>query len=91
MKESLLSEPKFTDDNDIVTLILKNNVSKSEETISEDTMKKIEEIFNKLNDTQKIILNFLIINKKATISEISENVSISERMIKSYLNDFIEI
>jgi hypothetical protein len=51
MSESLLSEPEYTDNNDIVTLILKNNVLKSEDTISEVIMKKIEKIYENTNDT----------------------------------------
>jgi uncharacterized protein YehS (DUF1456 family) len=67
MKQSLLTEPEYVNKNDIVTLILRNNVSKNEDTISEKTMKEIEKIFKSLNDTQKQLLNYLIINKKATI------------------------
>gem|GEM_PF-4050157 len=67
MKESLLSEPEYIDKNDMVTLILKNNISKNDDTISERTMKEVEKIFITLNDSQKQILNYLIINKKCTV------------------------
>jgi len=89
MKKSLLAEPEYKDKDDIVTLILKNNVSKDEDTISEKTMKKIENIFDKLNYSQKQVLNFLIINKKATIEEIENRVKISTQMIRQYLNHLI--
>jgi len=89
MKKSFLSEPEFTDKNDIVTLILKNKVSKSDDTISEKTMKKIEEIFEKLNKTEKWLLNYLILNKIWTKKEISKNIWVWERTVRRYLNKLI--
>lgn len=89
MKKSLLTEPQYIDKDDIVTLILRNNVSKNEDTISEKTMKEIERIFVKLNENQRQVLNYLIINKKATIEEIESNINISIQMIRQYLNQFI--
>jgi len=90
MKESLLSEPEYIDKNDMVTLILKNNISKNDDTISERTMKEVEKIFITLNDSQKQILNYLIINKKCTVWDISKWVNLSEKMVRSYLNQFTE-
>lgn len=90
MKESLLSEPEYIDKNDMVTLILKNNISKNDDTISEKTMKEVEKIFITLNDSQKQILNYLIINKKCTVWDISKWVSLSEKMVRYYLNQFTE-
>lgn len=89
MKESFLTEPEYIDKNDIVTLILRNNVSKNEDAISEKTMKEIEKIFNKLNVSQRQLLNYLIIHKKATVSELTEKIELSEKMVRWYLNQFI--
>jgi len=90
MKKSLLSEPEYIDKNDIVTLILKNNISKSEDTISEKTMEKIEKEFNNLNKNQQKILNYIIINKKSTILEMKEKLMISDKMLRNYLLKFIQ-
>ena len=90
MKESLLSEPEYIDKNDMVTLILKNNISKNDDTISEKTMKEVEKMFNKLNDSQKQVLNYLIVNKKCTVWDISKWVNLSEKMVRYYLNQFTE-
>lgn len=91
MKKSLLSNPEYIDKNDTVTLILKNNISKNEDTISEETMKKIEEIFDNLNDSKKDVLNFILINKKTNILELVENIKYWERTIRRNLNFFIEL
>lgn len=52
-------------------------------------MKEIEKIFGKLNESQKQLLNYLIIHKKATVSEFTENIILSEKMVRGYLNQFI--
>lgn len=90
MKKSLLAAPEYIDKNDIVTLILKNNISKNEDTISEKTMKDIEKTFKDMNDTQKKIINTFIINKKTTVSELSKIIWLSDKMIRSYLNQFVD-
>ena len=90
MKKSLLSEPEYIDKNDMVTLILKNNISKHDDTISEKTMKEIEKKFTTLNETQKQILRYLMIHKGCTVWEISQWIDISDKMIRFYLNKFIE-
>lgn len=90
MKKSFLSEPIYLDKEHIVTLVLKNNVSKDEDTISEKTMKKIELIFNSLNDSEKQILNYILINKKWTIDDIGNNLNISEKMMRIYLWRFMD-
>jgi hypothetical protein len=45
MKKSMLSDPEYKDQNDIVTLTLRNKVSDHEGTISEIVMKKVEASF----------------------------------------------
>jgi len=91
MEKSFLCEPEYIDKENIVTLVLKNNVSKDEDTISEKTMKRIENIFISLNDSEKQILSYLLINKKSTVLELKENINISIQMIRQYINNFIEI
>jgi len=91
MEKSFLCEPEYIDKENIVTLVLKNNVSKDEDTISEKTMKRIENIFISLNDSEKQILSYLLINKKSTVLELKENINISIQMIRQYINNYIEI
>lgn len=90
MEKSLLSAPEYINKDDTVTLILRNNISKNDDTISENIMTKIEKNFNKLNNSQQKILSYLLINKKAKIKELVENVKISEQIIRKYLNQFID-
>lgn len=91
MKKMFLSEPEYIDRSDIVTLILKNNISKHEDTISEKSMKEIEKTFPALNDTQKQMLRYLIVYKKATINDFKSELGISEQMIREYLKRFNHI
>lgn len=90
MKDSILSEPEYSDRNDIVTLVLKNNVSKSEDTISEKVIGRIENMFDDLNETQQSILNYLVINKKTTISDLSKEIWVSEKTTRRWVNKFID-
>ena len=45
-------------------------------------MKEIEKIFNKLNVSQRQLLNYLIIHKKATVSELTDKIELSEKMVR---------
>ena len=90
MEKSLLIAPEYIDKNDTVTLILRNNISKNDETISENVMNKIEKEFKKLNDTQQKILSFLLIHKKSKIDKLIENINVTEQIIRKYLNKFID-
>ena len=90
MEKSLLTAPEYIDKHDTVTLILRNNVSKNDDTISEKIMKKIEKEFNNLNNSQQKILSFLLINKKAKIDDFKDNLKISDQIIRKYLNKFID-
>lgn len=90
MAKSLLSEPEYKNENDIVTLILKNNVSESEDTIPENIINKIERLFPSFNETEKSLINYFLINKRWNIQEISETIKISDRTIRRYLNNFMD-
>ena len=90
MKESLLVEPEYQDEHNMVTLILRNNISRNDETISEEMMQKIEKEFHHLNKTQKDILTYLLIHKSAIISDFVKNLKLTIRVIRKYLNQFIK-
>ncbi len=89
MKDSLLAEPEYIDKEDMVTLVLRNNVSKDEDTISERTMKKIENIFIDLNESEKVILTYILIHKKSTIIDLTKSTFLSEKVVRKYLLKFI--
>lgn len=92
MKNSLLAEPEYIDKENIVTLVLRNNVSKDEDTISERTMRKIEKNYSSFNESEIQIISYILINKRTTILELDQKlISISERMIRHYLNKFLEL
>ncbi len=90
MAKSLLAEPEYIDKDDMVILTLKNNVSDNEETIPEQLITKIEKLFVSFNDTEKLVINYFMINKRWNIKEISDNAKIGERTIRRYLKSFID-
>jgi len=55
----MLSEPQYTDRNNTVTLILRNNIATHDATISEATMKKIEKVLSSLPPTEMSLLTYL--------------------------------
>lgn len=59
MERSMLSEPQYTDKNNTVTLILRNNIATHDATISEATMKKIEKLFPTLPPAEMALLSYL--------------------------------
>lgn len=86
MKKSMLSDPEYKDENDIVTLTLRNKVSDHEGTISEIVMKKVEASFPWLNTTEKQILQFLFENNQANLSSLVDALAKSEQAIRNGLN-----
>lgn len=86
MKKSMLSEPEYKDESDIVTLTLRNKVSNHEGTISEIVMKKVEASFPRLNPTERQILQFLFENNQANLSGLASTLEKSEQAIRNGLN-----
>ncbi len=89
MEKSMLAEPEYKEINGNVYLTLKNKISNHTRTIKDTTMSKIEDDWTYYNETQKKILQFMFINNKATIKELSDFVEIKENTIRSYLNNFV--
>lgn len=90
MEESMLSEPIYTDIDDIVTLKLINKVSKHKKTVSDHIMKKIGDEWETYNETERQILSCILTKFTPTIAELAAYCKVSERAIKGYINNFIE-
>jgi len=84
-------EEIYIDKNDIVTLVLENNVMKSKKTISKKIMGRIEKLFFTLNDTEKLILKFLLEKWEWTKLEIAKEIKVSEKTVRRYLKKFIDL
>ncbi len=91
MERSMLSEPQYTDKNNTVTLILRNNIATHDATISEATMKKIEKIFPTLPPAEMSLLSYLFEKHQWTIVEFKQKIGKTEQAIRSALNNLMEL
>ncbi|ARV07585.1 ATPase [Polaribacter sp. SA4-10] len=90
MEESMLSKPEYIEKNGNVYLILRNKISDHSKTIPDAIIKHIQSNWSNFNDTQRKILQFLLYNNQATVSELAAHTEINEKTIKLYLKQFIE-
>lgn len=89
MEKSLLSTPEYIERNGNVYLTLRNKISNHTKTISDAILKTVQENWQKYNDTQKRILQYLFYHNHATISELAENIGIHENNVRLYVNQFL--
>lgn len=90
MEKSMLSQPEYTDTNDIVTLVLRNKLSKHEKSIPDFVFATIERGWMKYNDTEQKIIGYLFNNYHATIEELAAYANVSPQAIRTYLNRFTD-
>lgn len=90
MEKSLLAKPEYREQNGNVYLTLRNRVSSHEKTISSELMSYIETHWSEFNETQRSILNYLLLNGAATISELTDYTQINKNSVRGYVNSFIE-
>ncbi len=91
MKQTMLAEPEYTDQHNIVTLTLRNKVSDHKETIHEDTFKRIESNWKELNPNQKSLIQILFENQEATIDQMVETIRVSPQAIRYNLKRLAEL
>lgn len=91
MEKSMLSEPKYSDRNDTVTLTLINKIAKHEKSIPDVILDRIQENWKNLNDTERRIVNHLLNNFITTVPKLMERMEISETAIRSNLTQLIEL
>lgn len=90
MEKLTLPEPIYKDNNDIVTLILKNNpVIKKIKAIA-NSLKLIESGWLTYNDTEKQILKYLIDNYEGTVDDFSHTTGFTIQAVRPYLNKFMD-
>lgn len=89
MEKSMLSVPEYKEENGNVYLTLRNKISEHSKTIPDSVIYKIEQGWSSYNDTQIKIFNYLFLNNKATVSELSKYTGINENTIRDYLKQFI--
>lgn len=89
MEKSMLSTPEYLVKNHNVYLLLRNKISVHSKAVSVELMKKVEQMWDRFNDTQKNILLFLFTQGSATVKGLSEFTKVNENTVRSYLNGFV--
>jgi len=89
MEDSMLSEPEYKDQNNIVTLTLRNNIARHKKTIPSFVIDTITNNWKKYNQTEKEIIGFLFMNNQAVLTDIAKAISVTSKTVRIYLNKFI--
>lgn len=89
MEQSMLSEPKYVDSNNIVRLTLENKISGHKRTIPDDTMNYISKNWKEFKETERLIFHKLFKDQEATITELSQFCGVSEKAVRGYINQLI--
>ncbi len=91
MERSMLADPEYRDNDNIVTLTLRNKVSSHKWAIPENIMKKVEALLIDLNGTEKQIIQYLFENNQASLADLSIAIDRSEQAIRNGLNKLIDL
>lgn len=91
MEQSMLSEPKYLNVDNIVCLILENKISSHKRAIPDDTMTLISKNWQSLTETERLIFEKLFRDQEATLEELSAFCGVTEKAVRGYLNKFIEM
>lgn len=91
MQRYLMTEPIYTNENKIVTLVLKNNTFSDNRVISEQKRLRVEKDFNNLSETGKAIIVLLSQHNWLTRSKIGELLSTPDSTLRYNLTKLIDI
>jgi ATP-dependent DNA helicase RecG len=89
MDEYKLEEPKYTDENDIVTLKLTNMSYSNNRNISRGTLEKITENYKTYNPTKKDIIDILLFHGDLTLDIIEKKSRSGLRAIQNNIKELI--
>ncbi len=90
MQKYFMTEPIYTNENKIVTLVLKNNTLSDNRVISEQKRQRIEKEFPSYSDTAKHIIILLTQYNELTLHKIAELLHIPERTVRYNLGKLID-
>jgi len=89
MEETLLWDPIYKDENNIVTLILINNVTKHTKTFPWDTYDRISKAFTNLNPKEKQIIIYIFQEGVAKAKDLEKKLSLTRASVLKYVNSLI--
>lgn len=91
MQEVMLAKPEYTDENNTVTLTLRNKVSEHKETIFSDVLDAISAGWESFNKSEQMIISILFENQESTISRMEKIMGISGKAIRNNLKKLEEL
>jgi len=91
MEKYFMTQPIYTNENKIVTLILKNNTVSDNRVISEQKRLRIEKEFNTLSDGAKNIILTLSQHNGVSIDDLSNLTKINSRTLRYHLKKLMDI
>ena len=90
MQKYFLSKPEYSDKNNVVTLVLKNNTKNDNRVLTEQKRLFIEREFSKLPDSSKNIIIVLSQNNGLTVTDLVEKIDIKEATIREHLRKLLD-
>jgi len=91
MSDFTLEQPVYRDENDTVTLTLKNKVTNHKETIHADTLSNIESNWDSLSPNQRHLVSHLFDVCEAKVADLALEIGISTQATRTNLNSLIDL
>jgi ATP-dependent DNA helicase RecG len=91
MRQSMLAEPIYTDTGSIVTLTLRNKVTDHKETIYSETLELVEANWEKLNNSQRQIIQLLFEKQELDVAAFEQSMPLTRQAIRYNLRRLIEL
>lgn len=91
MRRSMLAKPEYSNEADTVSLTLRNKVSNRRDTILSEVQTRIEANWNDLNETQRQIVLFILMECEATVDALVEQVGLSVQAVRYNLKHLEEL
>lgn len=85
-----MTEPIYTNENKIVTLVLRNNTLSDNRVISEQKRQRIEKEFDTYSETAKHIIILLTQYNELTLHKIGEELDLPENTVRYNLTKLTE-
>jgi len=90
MEKSMLSVPEYQQRNNNIYLILKNKISNNLNNIPQSVFDYIQQQWSDFNNSQQDILQYFFLHNQATVTQLEQNLQVSDKTIRRYLNAFVE-
>ncbi len=91
MQEVMLAKPEYTDENNTVTLTLRNKVSEHKETIFSEVLDAISAGWESFNPSERQIIALLFEQQESIVPHISKKLGLSKQAVRYNLKKLEEL